>query len=247
VHGGAFYAGDLDMPEADAVARAFSDRGAWVASVDYRLADAGRRSFPHASDDVLTAWSWMVVHAAGFGVQLSRLFLGGASAGANLATGAVMRMIGHPPAAAAVSVPAGLFLAYPTLLAVQPPPPPALRAALDAWPEADVFGPRAIREMYEAYLGDDLADPPLVASPGLASPSDLAGFPPTIIINGDTDELRVSAEIFADTLRSAGHHPEMSVEPGTSHGHLNRPSEPGFEPTIRRASHWFRQRAGMSS
>uniref|UniRef100_UPI002898DDBF alpha/beta hydrolase fold domain-containing protein n=1 Tax=Microbacterium sp. TaxID=51671 RepID=UPI002898DDBF len=37
-HGGGFAAGEIDMPEADWVARSFADRGIVVVSVDYSLA-----------------------------------------------------------------------------------------------------------------------------------------------------------------------------------------------------------------
>ena len=62
------------------------------------------------------------------------------------------------------------MLAYPTLLAVQPAPDAELRAALDARPEADRFGPDAVRGMYENYLGGPVDDAPLAAVPGLATP-----------------------------------------------------------------------------
>lgn len=242
-HGGGFVHGDLDMPEADAVARAFAARGATVASVDYRLVAAdGTRTFPAGSDDVLSAWSWLVAHATELGADPSRLFVGGASAGGNLIAGAVLRMLGDEPATASAPLPAGVFLAYPTLLAVQPAPSAALRAALDADPDADVFAPPAVRAMYETYLGGDVGDAPLAAVPGRATPADVVGFPPTIMVNSDTDELRVSGELFAATLTDAGVPTDVSSEPGTRHGHLNRPEEPGFGRTIERVAAWVAAR-----
>lgn len=240
VHGGAFTGGDLDMPEGDAVARAFAMRGATVASVDYRLVGAdGEDRFPAGSDDVLRAWSWMRSEAARLGVDTARLVLGGASAGGNLVAGAVLRMLGHPPAASA-ALPAGVFLAYPTLLAEQPPPASDLRAALDADPAADLFPPAAVREMYETYLGGPVDDAPLAAIPGLARPVDLIGFPPTIMVDDDVDELRVSGELFAATLSAAGADVDVSTEPGTTHGHLNRPEAgTAFTHTIDRVSAWM--------
>src|SRR5690606_31001635 len=136
-HGGGFIHGDLDMPEADAVSRAFAGRGAVVASVDYRLVGDGSGRFPAGSDDILAAWGWLLAHATELGADPTRLFAGGASAGANLVVGAVLRLLGHAPATASAPPPAGVVLAYPTLLAVQPDPPAALRAALAADPDAD--------------------------------------------------------------------------------------------------------------
>jgi acetyl esterase/lipase len=242
-HGGGFAGGDLDMPEADWVARSLADRGTTVVSVDYRLAPTPAEStegfeggprpgvhYPAASDDILTAWSWAVQSAAGLRIDPARLGLGGASAGANLATGAILRMIetGLTP------LPALAVLAYPTLLAVQPAPDAALRAALDAVPEADQFGPEAVRAMYENYLGGPVGDAPLAAVPGRAAASDLIAFPPTLMINGDIDELRVSGEVFAATLRSAGRDLDLVRERGTTHGHLNRPDEPAASVSIDR-------------
>lgn len=235
-HGGGFVHGGLDMPEADAVSRAVAAHGAAVVSVDYALVgEDGSRTFPAGSDDVLTAWSWLADGAD----SAERLFIGGASAGANIVAGAVLRMLGHAPATASVPIPTGVILAYPTLLAAQPAPPAGLRAALDANPAADVFGPSAVRAMYETYLGGSADDAPLTAAPGLATPSDVAGFPATIIVNSEVDELRVSGEVFAATLTDAGIATDVSLEPGTTHGHLNRPEEPAFGRTIARVTEWM--------
>ena len=225
-HGGGFVAGDIDMPEADGVARALAARGTTVVSVDYRLAplpeveaEGSDTRYPAASDDILAAWEWTVDNAARLAIDPSRTAIGGASAGANLVTGATLRLL----AIRATVLPALVVLAYPTLLAVQPAPDAALRAALDAHPEADRFGPEAVLSMYENYLGGPVADAPLYAVPGLATADDLAGFPPTLMINGDTDELRVSGEHFASSLAAARRDIAVFIEPGTTHGHLNTP------------------------
>ena len=248
-HGGGFSAGDLDMPEADWVARSLAERGITVVSVDYRLASAEHDNhYPAGSDDVLAAWSWTLDHAGELGIDPVRLAMGGASAGANLVTGAVLRLLGvdeRPTPddasrnAPTDALPAGVFLAYPTLLAVQPAPDAALRALLDANPAADRFDPETVRRMYETYLGGPVDDAPLPAVPGRAAASDLAGFPPVLMINGEADELRVSGELFAVTLAEAGVPLELVVEPGTEHGHLNRPDEPAASASIDRVVRWL--------
>jgi acetyl esterase len=217
-HGGGFTGGDLDMPEADAVARALAARGTTVVSVDYRLVGDGCR-YPAPSDDILAAWSWAASHADRLRVDVDRLAIGGASAGANLVTGAVLRML-HT---GVVVLPAVVLLAYPTLHAVQAAPDAELRSALDADPDADRFGPDAVRDMYEQYLGGSVDEAPLYAVPGTATTADLAGFPPTVMVNGEVDELRVSGEAFAAALATAGVPVEVTTEPDTRHGHLNEP------------------------
>lgn len=269
-HGGGFAAGDLDMPEADWVARAFAGRGFTVVSIDYRLVGDGSGRYPAGSDDVLAAWRWTLAHADDLGIDPARLLIGGASAGANLVTGAVLRLLGHPThsdsltppspfarrdspridprragsvdswqLARAQELPAGVFLAYPTLLAVQPAPDAALRAMLDANPDADRFPPARVLEMYEDYLRGPVDTAPLPAVPGLATPADVAGFPPVLMVNGEADELRVSGEVFAATLAAASVPVEVVTEPGTDHGHLNRPGEPAASATVDRVTRWL--------
>lgn len=237
-HGGGFAGGDLDMPEADGVARALAARGITVVSVDYALAPTppawaealgvpakDGAHYPAASDDVIAAFRWALESELAPGPWA----LGGASAGANLAAGATLRLMAHGGL-----LPALVVLAYPTLLAVQPQPDAALRAALDADPEADTFGPDAVLGMYENYLGGAVDGAPLPAIPGLATARDLARFPPTLMINGDTDELRVSGEHFARTLAAAGREIEVLTEPGTRHGHLNSSEDPAAAASLER-------------
>jgi acetyl esterase len=214
-----------------------------VVSVDYRLAPlpaawAEARGvpprdgshYPAGSDDVLAAWLWAVENAGRLRVDPSRLGIGGASAGANLVTGVVLRML----SSRAATLPALVVLAYPTLLAVQPAPSPELRALLDANPGADTFGPEALLDMYENHLGVSVEGAPLPAIPGLATPDELTGFPATLMINDEVDELRASGEVFAATLEAAGRDIELVTEPGTQHGHLNRPHEDAASVSIDR-------------
>jgi acetyl esterase/lipase len=257
LHGGGFAAGSLDMPEADWVARSFARRGIAVVSVDYRLAptppevgalldepvEAQGVHYPVPVDEAVFAFRW----ALDSGLAAGPWTIGGASAGGNIAAGSALRLA-HEDA----GVPALAVLAYPTLLAVQPEPDAALRAALDADPDADRFGPAAVARMYQNYLGAPLDaapadDLPAYAVPGLATIDELAAFPPTIMINDDIDELRVSGEAFAAKLRTAGVDVDVSTEPGTHHGHLNRPEEAAASVSIDRFAHRIRSLPALTS
>jgi len=219
-HGGGFAGGDLDMPEADWVSHAFAERGIVVVSVEYRLAPSAASAegvhYPVPHDEIVQAFRW----ATESGVADGPWAIGGASAGGNLAAGAALRLAheGGP-------VPALAVLAYPTLQAVQDAPDAVLRTLLDADPVGDHFGPPAVLGMYENYLGGPVADADIYAVPGTATPAQLVGFPATIMINDETDELRVSGEAFARALADAGVDIDVSTEPGTTHGHLNRPDD----------------------
>lgn len=238
LHGGAFAVGDLAMAESDAVARALALRGITVVTVDYRLAPLpapwaeesglsprGGAHYPVASEESAHAFVW----AATSGLVPGAWAFGGASAGGNLAAGATLRLLrsGAP-------VPELVVLAYPTLHAVQDAPSAALRSALDRNPAADRFDAAAILFMYENYLGAPVETADIFAVPGRATAAQLAGFPPTIMINSDVDELRVSGESFATALRDAGVGVDVSTERGTIHGHLSTPEHPGFDASIER-------------
>ncbi len=237
-HGGGFAGGDLDMPEAHWVSSSFAARGITVVSVEYRLAPVsadgavrlrsdlrGGARYPVPHDEVVFAFRWAVAS----GLAVDPWAIGGASAGGNLATGAALRLADDVHA-----VPALAVLAYPTLHAVQGPMDATLRDLLDANPDADRFGPDVVLGMYENYLGGPASDADIYALPGTATAAELAAFPPTIIINDETDELRVSGEAFALTLAEAGVDIDISTEPGTTHGHLNRPEETAATASIDR-------------
>jgi acetyl esterase/lipase len=170
--------------------------------------------YPVAHDEVVFAFRWVVAS----GIAEGAWALGGASAGGNLAVGAALRLshTGGPAPALAV-------LAYPTLHAVQDAPDAALRALLDADPDADRFGPATVLGMYENYLGGSVHGAEIYAVPGTADTAALSAFPATIMINDETDELRVSGQAFARALEAAGVEVDVCTEPGTTHGHLNRP------------------------
>jgi acetyl esterase/lipase len=232
-HGGGFQWGDLDMPEADWVSRAFAAHGVAVVSVDYRRASATVH-FPTPSDDVLDAYLWTRAHAFELGADPTRVVIGGASAGANLTAGVALRLSGGEG-----PEPAGILLAYPTLHAVQPPTPPELQRALDELPDETPFDAARVLAMYEAYLGGPVQDASIIAIPGTAAPADLANLPPVLMINDDIDGLRVSGEAFAAALADAGVRVEVVTEPGTRHGHLNRPDEPQAAASVSRVLAWI--------
>lgn len=87
-HGGGWLLGGLDSHEG--VCRALANRaGCAVVSVDYRMAP--EHKFPAAVDDSVAATRFVAEHASDFGIDASRIAVGGDSAGGNLA--AVMALM----------------------------------------------------------------------------------------------------------------------------------------------------------
>lgn len=219
-HGGAFVAGDLDMPEADAVARGLVTRtGATVVSVLYRLCNDGATHHPVPHDDACAAFRWTAAHAAGLGIDPARLAVGGASAGGCLAAGVALR--GRDDGAA----PWQALLAYPVVHAEHwPASSEELAARLEEMPQVLRFPADVVTVMNANLLGGPVRDVPVYAFPGEAA--DLGGYPPTYIENCENDDLRASGEAFARRLAAAGADVECVTCAGVPHGHLNAVGSP---------------------
>lgn len=242
MHGGAFCAGDLDMPENDWVARQLVGRGVRVVTVDYRLvpmsaqiatrwqgkppAPDGLNHYPVASEEVTTAFVWAANHD-----PARSWFIGGASAGANLAAGATLRLRDRGGL-----LPRGLALAYPVVHAELPPLSADLAAKARTLPEEAVFWPETVADMNLNYV----SDPELLKQPyAFPGGHDLTGLPPTLVLNSDRDTLRASGEQFAAELATAGVDVTLMREPGTLHGHLNTPPAPEALRSITRIGDWL--------
>lgn len=211
-HGGSFVRGTLDWPEADWVSRRFAEAGVRVYSVDYVLASAQVKS-PAPANDVVTALSWALDQYEG------PVFVGGASAGANLAVHAALMAVDRASSHAPL---AGLILLYPTLHRTQHPDA-ALTASCSGLAETRRFEPSRIAGMYDFYRGDQPSPAAIVV--GELGPEHLAVLPPTVIVNAEFDELRASGEEFAKQLQAAGVRVTEATEPDTQHGYINRPDE----------------------
>jgi acetyl esterase/lipase len=231
-HGGAFLAGDLDMPEADATAREICTRaGAVVVSVDYRLCQNGVH-YPVPHDDVVAAYRWSVQRAPDFGVAPQRISLGGASAGANLAAGACLRLRDDGDA-----VPRALLLLYPALHAVLPAPAREAQEAIAQLPPLLAFAPELWRVLIENYVGCRVAAADSYALPAAAQ---LGGLPPTLIVNCEYDGLRASGEAFASALADAGVVVEQLLAHDVLHGHINAPWLPQAQQSYADMARWVR-------
>jgi acetyl esterase/lipase len=227
VHGGAFLAGDLDMPESNWVGLELASRGYAVLAVDYRKALRGVHH-PVPLDDVATAWA---AAPATWGDAVTSIHLGGASAGAFLAAATALRS-----AVEGGRRPDSLTLIYPLLHRHLPPARPAAAAAAATLPEALRFRPGFVLGLNDNYLGP--ADP--LAHP-IAFPADgrLESLPRTLVISAQADDLRASGEAFAAALEAAGVPFKLGAEPGTTHGYLDRPDEPGAKATLDRIARWI--------
>jgi acetyl esterase/lipase len=211
MHGGAFVSGDLNMPEAHVVSAELASRGAIVVSVDYRLASDTVR-YPVPLDDVDAAWVWFAEATGDLGTDPQRLAIGGASAGANLAAAATMRVRDDSG-----TMPTVMLLAYPVVHFPVPALPDELAAEMRQLPRMLRFTAADIVDITRWYLGR-LTDIPTQTMPGHGN---LEGLPPTRMVLSEYDDLRGSGELFELQLREVGVSVESTVAVGMLHGHLN--------------------------
>ncbi len=227
VHGGAWMFGDLDQPEADAVARRLCRTlDAIVWSVDYRLAPT--HTFPAALDDVIAAFT---AAAADPDVDPALLALGGASAGGNLAAGAAqaLRDRGLPPAV--------VFLAYP---ATDPAGGPYPADRPEVCPPLLWFDEPTTNGAFSLYLGG--ATDPRYAVPAAG---DLAGLPPTLVTTSTLDGLADQALRYVDLLTTAGVEVEHHAVDGLLHGYLNMcGTVDAADAALERHAAWLADRLG---
>lgn len=201
MHGGAFI---VWSPEAlAAVTRAIAAKsGAIVVSIDYRRAP--QHAYPAALDDTIGAYRWLREHAASFGGDARRIAIGGDSAGAMLAAGAVHRLRDEGDAApeALALICAWLDMAMET---------PSFRALGPDDPLIDDTVMRFARSCYAPDAGS-WAHP--YVSPLLG---DLSAFPPACVIAADLDPLCDEAVAFTEKMRDAGRHVDLHVHEGMLH------------------------------
>ncbi len=204
-HGGGWMLGSIETHAA--ICCALANRGGCVvASVGYRLAP--EHKFPAPLEDCFAATEWLVEHAAELDLDLSRLAVGGDSAGGNLATALALtiRDRGGPRLAFQL-------LLYPVTDYYQP-------GTLSYQENADGYYLTRDTMIYfwQAYLGDenDVNNP--YAAPLRAA--HLESLPPALIITAEYDPLRDEGEAYATRLEAAGVPVTLTRYEGMIHGFM---------------------------
>jgi len=201
-HGGGFALGTLD--EIDNFARLLADRTRCaVATVDYRLAPEHR--FPTAVEDVEAALRWVIAERARLGVPGAPVWIGGDSAGGNLATVVTRRL--HADGSDEIE---GNILVYPC---TDSPDAASLRR----------FAPPFMRvEEVTWFLDMYLPEPSARLHPDFAPlhADGLDVLPPTLVVTAEHDIITEQAEAYARALAEAGVPTEIERVPGMIHGFL---------------------------
>jgi len=202
-HGGGFVLGDLDTHD-DLCRCLANEGGVRVVSVDYRLAP--EHPFPAAVDDCFAATRYVAAHAAEFGIDATRLAVGGDSAGGNLAAVVAQLAKANGPKIAYQ------LLIYPVTQLGAPVDTPSMRENGKGY----FLEKEGMDWFTRCYAPDPThrSDPRL--SPLLCK--DLAGQPPAYVITAGFDPLRDEGKDYADALDRAGVSVTYVNYPGMVHG-----------------------------
>lgn len=200
IHGGGWVIADLDTY--DASPRALTNLAhAVVVSTHYR--QAPEHKFPAAHQDAFAAYKWTLANAKALKGDPTRVAVAGESAGGNLA--AAISIMARD---SGVQAPIHQVLVYP--IAGYDLNTPSYRENADAKP----LNKPMMAWFFEQYLRSPAdGKNPLI---DLVN-ADLAGLPPTTIINARLDPLRSDGERLAAALKQAGVDAEQRTFEGVTH------------------------------
>ncbi|QDC11197.1 alpha/beta hydrolase [Oceanicola sp. D3] len=212
IHGGGWAGGSIALHEPSAAGMAL-ESGWDVLSISYRLAPA--HPYPAGLEDCRAALAWLAAKGG-------KVAIGGASAGANLALATALSTDAEL---------AGLVLFYGVFgddfetesYRRHENGPGLTRARM-----------RELFAMYDPKETRDELIAPLKA--------DLRGLPPALLVAAEVDVLLSENSAMAQALNSAGVPTQWHVEPGVTHGFINRGRlVPAANACISRAATFLRE------
>jgi acetyl esterase len=202
-HGGGFMQGSL--PSWDAMLRELvRQSGVAALSVDYKLSPEHR--FPVAFEEMLAMLRLAAREGSEFGIDPTRLAVGGDSAGANLALAAALAA--RDAGERALRFQLLIYGCFST---------DTESASWQRFGQGAGLSQTQMRWIWETYLGRPEQQKDWRAAPMLA---DLAGLPPAHLIVGNLDPLLDDSHQLAARLQEAGVTFELKVYEGLNHGFI---------------------------
>lgn len=197
IHGGGWTGGSIDLNER--ACQLLADRaGVDIVSISYRLAP--ERPYPAGLDDCRAA-----LHHFRDQFAARPIVLTGASAGANLAL------------ALALDEPiAGLILFYGVFGSDME------TTSYREFAEGYGFTRQRMAELFDLYDPEGRRGTEPRLCPLHASDIQVSALPPTYILAAECDVLRDDSVALARRLATAGREHQLHIEPGVTHGFINR-------------------------
>ncbi|RAK87662.1 alpha/beta hydrolase fold-3 domain protein [Aspergillus costaricaensis CBS 115574] len=203
-HGGGWALGDLEGE--DNICRVLCVQAMLnVVSVDYRLAP--ENPHPAPIQEAITALRWLFQNNLTHGFDTSNVYVGGTSAGANLA--AVLCQLSR---SLGVEI-RGQLLRSPVLCSSELHYQRMGLKSMEQFVDTPILDQRSMKQFLEWYQPYDRGDP--TVSPLLSR--DLGGSPPSFIMICGRDPLRDEALAYADKLEERGTPVRVAVYPGMPH------------------------------
>lgn len=202
-HGGGWVWASIDTH--DRLMREYAvGAGVTVVGVDYALSPEAK--FPQAIEECAAVVRWLAAHGGDWGIDGTRLLLGGDSAGGNLAlaTALLLRDEGGPETR-------GILASYPVC-----------DSRLDTPSYRDYGSGLGLTVEKMAFYWSVYVPHAADRTHPLAAPlrADLAGLPPVRLQIAECDPLRGECEALDRKLRAAGVPTETSLYTGVVHGFM---------------------------
>ena len=208
MHGGGYLFGEAKQSDATNLSIC-SKLGVVVLSVDYRLAP--EQPIPAPLDDCYVALAWLHNNASDLGIDVTRIGIGGESAGGGMAAALAIKALDANEYAICHQQ-----LTYPML---------DDRTGSDEHPADPLVGEFVWTAQSNQYAWNAyLADAPRAAPQVPARAESLAGLPRTWMHTVTLDLFRDENIAYANRLMAAGVPTELSVFPGGCHGYQGVPN-----------------------
>jgi acetyl esterase len=222
-HGGGWVWASVDTH--DRLVREYCAAGEVAAvSVDYALSPEAK--FPQALEECVAVLRWIAAHGGDWGLDTTRLLVGGDSAGANLAlaTALLARDTGGPALR-------GILAVYPVC-----------DSALDTASYQEFATGHGLTHERMSFYWSVYVPHAADRHHPLAAPlrADLTGLPPVLVQLAELDVLRSEGEALAAKLKAAGVKVDLEVFPGVVHGFMRAMATVGKARTaVERAGAWM--------
>ncbi len=227
-HGGGWVWSSIDTH--DRLAREYAAAGDLaVVNVDYSLSPEAR--FPTALEECAAVTAWLAEHGQEWGLDGSRLILGGDSAGGNLALASALLL--RDRFGPALS---GILAVYPVCDA------DLTRPSYREFADGFMLTADKMRFYWDAYVPHAADKLHPLAAPLRAR---LAGLPPVLVQLAELDVLRSEGEALVAALTEAGVPVDHEVFPGMIHGFMRHTGRVArAREAVAKAGDWLRRVAG---
>lgn len=232
-HGGGWVLGDISSDNVQ-LGRLANLVQCVSISVNYR--HAPEHPFPAAADDAWAAFEYIQANGDKLGLDLSKVIVGGTSAGANLTEVVTQRLVAHNEKSSSPYKP----LLHQVLIV--PPADTFNRGKYGSYVKyanAATLGKKESSYFFQKYFTDDSVRSDIRASPLLNDDSVFAKLPPATFLIAGMDPLSDEGRAYAQKMESNGVKVDVNVFEGVPHGFMVYPiaKTQQFEQTAVNAVH----------